>query len=55
MVKHIFLGFRWGKLETVVISNADDIETAVECDYFVDRPQKPKTQVKEWLGDEAWK
>lgn len=54
MVKHIFLGFRLGKLVTVVISNADDVENAVDCDYFVDRPQKPKEQVKDWLGDEAW-
>ena len=54
MVKHIFLGFRNGKLQTVVISNSNEVEDAIDCDYFTDHPQEPKKQVVTWLGTENW-
>jgi len=41
-------------LTTVIISNSDYVEDAIDCDYFIDQPQEPKKQVKAWLGDENW-
>jgi|GEM_PF-3080082 len=53
MVKHFILGFKSGKLETVVISNSDNVEDATNCDYFVDHPQEPKKQLDAWLEDKS--
>jgi len=48
-MKHYFLGFKNGKLVTVVISEYDEVENAVDVDYYVDKPQDPEKQLSEWL------
>ena len=48
MDKHYFLGFRKGKLVTVVISNLSEVKDALNVDYFVLEPQEPEKQIEEW-------
>lgn len=53
MVKYVYLGFRNGKLQTVILSNSQlSVEDAMDCDYWVDKPQEAKKQVETWLADE---
>lgn len=49
MGKNYFLGFKNGKLVTVVISEYDEVENAIDADYYVDHPQDPEKQVDTWL------
>lgn len=44
----IFLGFRNGKLITVVESTVDNFESAVDVDYTIDNPQDAEKQIAEW-------
>ena len=43
-----FLGFRNGKLITVVESTVDNFESAVDVDYIIDNPQDAEKQIAEW-------
>jgi hypothetical protein len=43
-----FLGFRNGKLITVVESTIDNFESAVDVDYIVANPQDAEKQITEW-------
>jgi hypothetical protein len=47
---HVYLGFKNGKLQTVVISRNADRETAIDCDYYIDEPQDAKKQIETWLS-----
>lgn len=43
-----FLGFRNGRLITVVESTVDNFESAVDVDYVVTDPREVEKQIIEW-------
>ena len=45
---HTYIGFRHGKLTTVMFSIMDTHKDAIDCNYFVDDPQYAKKQIAEW-------
>lgn len=45
---HIFLGFRNGKLHTVIYSVLDDVENAIDMDRYVADPQEAEQQFAKW-------
>jgi len=47
---YVYLGFKEGKLITILISTNSDRETAIDCDYYVDEPQDAKKQIETWLS-----
>jgi len=48
----IFLGFRNGKLITVVESTVQDFESAVDVDYVVTDPRDVLKQIAEWKNSQ---
>jgi len=44
----VFLGFRNGKLTTVIYSTLDEVENAIDMDYYVANPQEAEKQVSQW-------
>lgn len=50
---NLFLGFKNGCLETLILSKAIDEENAIDCDYYVtvDDPNHVKKNVLMWLDD----
>jgi len=52
MVKYVYLGFRDGKILTVILSNSElSVEDAMDCDYWIHKPQEARKQVETWLAD----
>ena len=45
---HVFLGFRNGKLVTVIHSIVEEAENAIDMDYYVTDPQEAEKQVSQW-------
>ena len=45
---HIFFGFRNGKLITIIQSAEDEVENAIDVDYYVAEPQDAEKQISEW-------
>ena len=45
---HVFLGFRNGKLATVIYSALEDVENAIDMDSYVTDPQEAEKQVSQW-------
>jgi len=45
---HTFLGFRNGKLVTVIQSTLKEVENAIDMDCYVANPQEAETQVSKW-------
>ena len=45
--ENTFLGFKNGKLVSVVISIMDNYNDAVDCDYHSDNPENAEKQIKE--------
>ena len=50
---NMFLGFRHGKLETIILTTHDEVEDGIDCNYYVkvDDPKHMKTNLKQWLAD----
>jgi len=47
-ILHIFLGFKNQKLVTVTYSVLDEVEDAIDCDYYITDPQDAEKQIAEW-------
>lgn len=45
---HVFLGFRNGELVTVIYSVVDEVENAIDMDYYIADPQDAEKQIAEW-------
>lgn len=43
----VFLGFRNGKLITIVESTVDNFESAVDVDYVITNPEDAENQIAE--------
>ncbi len=55
MVKYVYLGFRHGKLQTVILSNSNvSVQDAMDCTYWIEKSQEAKKQVETWLANEKW-
>ena len=50
---HVFFGFRHGKLETVILSVDDNVESAIDCNYYIPDPQEAEKQIKKWIEEEG--
>ena len=48
MKTNTYFGFRHGKLTTVIFSTMDNVEDAVDCNYYVDNPEGAEKQIEEW-------
>lgn len=48
MRTNTFLGFKNGKLVTVIISIMDNHNDAVDCTRYVKNPQNNNKQIEEW-------
>ncbi len=48
MRTNTFLGFRNGKLVSVVSTTLDNYNDAVDCDRYVKNPENAEKQIKEW-------
>ena len=48
---NVFLGFRNGKLITVVQSLSDEYDNAVDVDYTVKNPQDAEKQIVQWKSE----
>ena len=49
--QHVYLGFKNGKLNTIIISRVAERESAIDCDYYIDEPQDAKQQIEKWLSE----
>ena len=47
-----YFGFRHGKLVTIIQSTMDNVEDALDCNYYIDDPQEPEKQIEEWKKGE---
>ncbi len=45
---HIFFGFKNGKLVTIIQSVEDEVENAIDMDYYIADPQDSEKQIVEW-------
>jgi hypothetical protein len=45
---HTFLGFRNGKLVTVIQSTLKEVENAIDMDNYVMAPQEAEQQIAKW-------
>ncbi|GAG90303.1 unnamed protein product [marine sediment metagenome] len=43
-----FFGFRHGKLVTVVMSIMDEVEDAIDCNYYITNPEDAEKQIADW-------
>ena len=43
-----YFGFRHGKLVTIIQSTMDNVEDAIDSNYFIDNPQDAQKQIEEW-------
>lgn len=50
-MKHYLLGFKNRELVTVVISDYEEWENAIDVDYAINDPQEPEKQLAEWLKE----
>ena len=48
---HVYLGFKNGKLDTIIISRISDRESSIDCDYYIDEPQDARQQIEKWLSE----
>ncbi len=48
MRTNTFLGFRNGKLVSIVTTTMDNYNDAVDCDRYVKNPENVEKQIKEW-------
>jgi len=48
---HIYFGFRHGELTTVILSTIDNVDDAIDCNYYIDKPRDAKKQVEKWLKE----
>ena len=48
MSTNTFLGFRNGKLVSVVTTTMDNYNDAVDCDHYIKNPENAEKQIKEW-------
>ena len=49
----MFLGFKNGKLETIILSKCEEREDAIDCDYYieVEDPHNAEKNLRQWLKD----
>ena len=45
---HTYLGFKNGKLVSVLQSVDDDVKKAVSCSYYITEPQEVEQQIEKW-------
>jgi hypothetical protein len=46
----LFIGFKNGKVETMIVTRSQDYETAVDCDYYHEASEgTEKQQLEEWI------
>ncbi len=45
---HTYLGFKDGKLVSVLQSVDDDVKKAVDCTYYITEPQDVEKQILKW-------
>ena len=48
---YTYFGFRHGKLVSVIQSTFDDVETAINCNYYVEEVQDVKKQIEQWKAE----
>jgi len=48
---HTYLGFKNGKLVSVLQSMDDDVKKAVDCNYYITEPQEVEKQIEKWRKD----
>ena len=45
---YTYFGFKNGELISVLQSRVDDVEEAIDCDYYISEPQEAETQIISW-------
>ena len=45
---HTYFGFKNGKLVSVIQSLNDDVQKALDCNYYVMEPQEGDKQIEKW-------
>ena len=45
---HTYLGFKDGKLVSVLQSVDEDVKKAVDCTYYITEPQDVEKQIEKW-------
>lgn len=45
---HTYLGFKNGKLVSVLQSVNDDVKEAANCSYYITDPQEVEKQIQQW-------
>lgn len=52
---HTYLGFKQGKLVSVLQSVNDDVKDAVNCTYYIAEPQEGEKQIEKWKKETSEK
>jgi len=52
---HTYLGFKDGKLVSVLQSVDDDVKKAVNCTYYITEPQEVEKQIEAWKKETSMK
>ncbi len=50
---HTYLGFKNGKLVSVLQSVKGDVKEAVNCTYYIAEPQEVEKQIEKWKKETA--
>lgn len=50
---HVFLGFKKGKLITIILSTENEVENATDVNYYIADPQNVEEQINKWKQEHA--